>query len=352
MVFVTVWDVMESIGSKIEFSAAERVSTLRLGEEVPQIGNPNIPGFFKGQSMGELRDEVITNLGRSFGRAHQISSAAALLENVLHHADVQPKLYDMRQTGLPRLSTSALAELRPVLFGAAQFERRLVVALGAGKFRNFPRHGGAGKVGLSPDDWVSHPSDVDTVRKLVFLADEIQALLHHAEIPFGRMHDAFTGEAIKNVGIEAHSGGGSSSGFGTSTTRHSPPKDAPVLELVPMERVEKAKSDAVTEQAPMKFEDLELAPIEDVVRKPADVAARHSRRGVTPTKYTPEVVKELIRRNVVDGITQLRLAEEEGVSVKRIEQLFRAYRKREKEAQATTPSGGGVGWVAKHLPKT
>lgn len=314
MVLVTAWEVVRSIGSQINFSAAERVSTLRLQEEVPQIGPPGKQGLFKGQTMGELRDEVITGLGRSFGQAHQIALAAALLENILHHAKVHPKLFDMRQTGLPRLSMPAIDELRPVLFGAAQFEKRLVSALCAGKFRNYPRHGQAQLIGLSLDDWTSHPSDHVTVRNLAFLPEEIQLLLSEADVPFGPMQNAFTGETIERFGVDVRTGNTLSSESGIDITTDSPPLNAPALELVPMERSERASGDRVTEQPSLKL----------------------SGGNRTPRRFTNDQLDNFGRQNK-DGKPWKMIAAELGMKPQTLEGHMTAHRKRieaEKEAQA------------------
>lgn len=308
MVFVTVWDVMESIGSKIEFSASERASTLRLDEEVLQVGDPGLPGPFRA-TMGEQRLDLITYLGRSFGRAHQISSAAALLENVLHHAEAQPKLFDMRQTGLPRLSTSAVDELRVVLFGAAQFEERLIKALGAGKFRNFPRHGGAQRIGFSQDDWKSHPRDHDIVHKLTFVAEEIQPLLREAGIPFGPMHDAFTGNVIERSEVGPVEGAVSTSRSGIGSTSDPTSVEVPALELLPIERVENPSSGNVTEQLRLE-----------------------TARGGTPRRFTDEELAYFEQRNK-NGEKWKTIAAELGMRERTLERQMTAHRKRLEKAK-------------------
>lgn len=197
MKFVTVLEVLESIASNLDVSEAERASSLRLGDEVVQFHDPAAPSPFNGKTMGNLREDVIAGLARSFARAYQLSRSAALLENALHHEETsQPRLFDLRQTGLPRLNTSAITELRPILFGVAKFEHRLVKALSNGKLRGFPSHGGPGATGVNPDDWKSNPNDDETVNNLFFIREDIQRLLRDSGILYRPMRDAFTGQVI------------------------------------------------------------------------------------------------------------------------------------------------------------
>lgn len=194
MRIVAAWDVIEAIGSKIEVSEAERASTLRLTEEVAQPREHLAPSPLGGKTMGELREEVVTGLARSFARATKISRSAALLHHVLHHAEPPPLLLEWRQTGLPCVSTSISSELQAILIKTSQFEKRLITALSRGEFRGYPRHGGPTEVGASPDDWTSSPTDSETLRKVGFRAAEIKSLL--AELPHGPLHDAFSGQVI------------------------------------------------------------------------------------------------------------------------------------------------------------
>ena len=204
MQFVTVCEVMDSIGSQIDVSESERATTLRLSDEVAQIRDAQAPSPFSGKTMGDLREEIIAGLARSFARAYKLSMSAALLENALHHEEEsQPRLFDLRQTGLPRISTSAIAELRPILFGVAQFECRLVQALSTGRLRNFPRHGGPRAIGVNPDDWKSNPNDGETLKKLIFVREEIQRTLRDTGIRFRPMRDAFTNQVVAEDGPAA-----------------------------------------------------------------------------------------------------------------------------------------------------
>lgn len=199
MEFVTVWELLQSIGSQLDASEAERVATFGLKDQVAAPRDPDSPGPFVGKTLGETRDEVVLGLGGAFVRAYKLSRAAAMLEHALHHAEEpRPKVFDLRQTRLPRLNPSALPELQEVLIKASQFEERLVAALEAGKLRNFPRHGRGSRngVGFSVDDWKSRPTDADAVQKIVFLADEIRPLLREVLVPFGPLREAFTGEPI------------------------------------------------------------------------------------------------------------------------------------------------------------
>lgn len=274
MQFVTVWEVIESIGSQIEVSATERAETLRLSEEVAQVRDADAPSPMGRKTMGELRQDVISGLAQSFARAHKVSLSAALLEHVLHHAEgAQPKLFDLRQTGLPRLNVPAIGELSEVLFGMAKFEKRLIAELSCGKFRNFPRHGGPGGAGRSPDDWMSNASDGDTLRKLLFLPEEIQPLLIEAGIPLGAMRDVFTGDVVEGLGSKSPVGD-ALSGANTGTTRAVFPINIPDLELVPMERT---RSESAPEQGdqpkaggnrtPRRFTDEELDVLEQRHRR-------------------------------------------------------------------------------------
>lgn len=201
MQFVTVREVMDAIGREFEVSETERAETLRLSEEVAPAPNPGAPSPFGGKTMGDLRQDVIAGLASAFARAFRISRSAAVLDNVLHHAhDSGPALFDLRQTGLPRENTSALrSELCPILIGAAKFETRLVAALEAGRFRNYPRHGGSHGIGMSPDDWTSHPNDSHTLRNVVFDAMELIPIVRAREIAIGEMRDAFTGEVVQHA---------------------------------------------------------------------------------------------------------------------------------------------------------
>ena len=202
MQFVAVWDVVRAIASEIEISEDEVATNLRLAEEVPPVTNPDSPGAFKGRTRGEMREEVISGLAHSFASAYRISHAAALLDNVLLHAgDAAPMLYDFRQTGLPRASASALAELQPVLFGAAKFRERLVNALSAGKLRNFPLHSRPDGSRVEVNDWTSRPTDWEIVGKMAFSAAEISTALRRAEIPFGVLRDLGTGEVVEEVTV-------------------------------------------------------------------------------------------------------------------------------------------------------
>lgn len=194
---VTAWELIGSIGSQLQVSESERRETLRLEEEVLENRDASAPSLFRGTNLGDLREEVLTGLARSFARAHRISNSAAQLHYVLHHTEPTPALYDLRLTGLPCLSPSVFSELQSVLVKTAQFEARLVAALSKGKFRNFPRHGGSSGIGMSPDDWTTRPSDPDTLRKIGFDAGEIVSTLRNAGIHPGPLHDAMTGDVLQ-----------------------------------------------------------------------------------------------------------------------------------------------------------
>lgn len=293
MEFVTAWEVIGAMASKIEVSEVERASTLRLGEEVAKVQDPGAPSPFRGKTMGELRDEVITSLARSFARANQLSSSAARLEYVLHHADAShPKLFDLRQTGLPRLSMSAMADLRPALFRLSKFEDRLVAALSAGRFRDFPKHGGVGGVGLSADDWRLHPSDGETLRKLAFLPEEIQPLLIEAGIQLGDMQDAFTGGLVKAIRYEV--------------------VDFADLELAPWEPVERASSESVPEHTSLT--------------RPG--------RGRTPRRFTDEDLDILEQRHR-NGEPWKKIAAELKMLDGSLERHITEHRKRKRKAPQT-----------------
>lgn len=259
---VSAWEVLDSIGSSFDFSAAERATTLRLGDEVPPLQNPAAPSPLSGRTMGELRDEVVAGLAQSFARATKISRSAAVLHYVLHHVDAPPELFDMRLTGLPLLSDSAFAELQSVLAQTARFERRLIEALGKGKFRDFPRHGGPHGVGISPDDWTSSPSDPETLRNLAFRAAEIKALL--VDVPHGAMHDALTGQVIPDF-LETPDLSGSS--------------DASAIEL---------------SEPPRQVQESDQAVAPD--RKQA--AAKGKKRG----RSGDPAIREAVRRTLMQGI--------------------------------------------------
>jgi hypothetical protein len=198
MQYVRVWDLMGAIGSEMTVSANERAATLRLDDEVAQVGDPNAPSPLAGKTMGDLRQDVITGLSAAFARAYRISRSAAVIENFLHHTpNTTLAVYDLRQTGLPRLSTSARTELGTILVRAAQFEKRLVSALSAGAFRRYPRHGGPRSIGVSPDAWSSDPNDSHAVCNIVLDAAQIMPLLREAEFDVRSLREAFTAEPIQ-----------------------------------------------------------------------------------------------------------------------------------------------------------
>lgn len=319
MEFLTVWEVMEAIGSGIEVSETERAATLRLAEEVQQPPDAAAPSPFSGKTMGDLRNDVITGLARSFARAHKLSVSAAFLEHVLHHAEgSQPKLFDLRQTGLPRLNMSATGELREILFGVAKFEKRLVAALSSGKFRGFPRHGGAGGVGPSPDNWMSDPRDGDTLRQLLFFPAEIKPLLIQAGTPLGPMRDAFTGKVVEEFGpnpepVDTLSG--SNTGKGNAVL----PINIPDLELVPMERT---RSESAPDQG-------------------GQAKSGGSR---TPRRFADEELDVLEQRHS-SGEPWKKIAAELGMRKETLEGHLTAHRKRKaeaskQEAQASKQEGG------------
>lgn len=198
MQFVTAWELVNAIGSQLEVSASERATTLRLADEVAQTSKADTPGVFRNQTMGELKHVVVMGLASAFEKAHRISRGAAILDSVLHHAgESTPSIFDLRQTGLPRLSETALSELLQTLIRAANFEKRLIDALESGAFRDYPLHGRSGNwVGLNPTDWTSHPSDMRTVTEIVFSADQVLSLFRREGVKFGRLHDAFTENPI------------------------------------------------------------------------------------------------------------------------------------------------------------
>jgi hypothetical protein len=333
MELVTAWEVMEAIGSKIEASEAERALTLRLGEEVAQVQEAGAPSPFSGKTMGDLRDEVIIGLARSFAKAHRISHSAARLHYVLHHTETpRPELFDLRPTGLPCLSVSAFSELQSVLIGTAQFEKRLIAALSSGKFRNFPRHGGPDRISLSLDDWTSHPSDGDTLRKLVFRSEEILPLLWKAGISLGPLHDAFTGNRVELLAPEAEANIESVlDSSGAAEAR--PASELPQLELVPLEPSRRT-SDS----------------------DPSEPLQRELNGGRTPRRFTDDELESFEQRHL-NGAPWKDIAGGVPIRLGTLEGHMTAYRKKkreeqEREEQALQVPTNAFGQMASNVTRT
>lgn len=158
MKFISVREVLDSIANqltvpqdyvdRLPISDTPTSDPAEIWPYSDQKKAPPIVRWFHNVKVRMLNDLFIS--------AFQRSNAAAVLDQHLHNSTQRPKWYDCNETGRPKVSETAHAEVQPMLVHMAHYFDRYMKAFRAGRFEHWPRgsniQGSEGKFGKPADD--------------------------------------------------------------------------------------------------------------------------------------------------------------------------------------------------------
>lgn len=202
MEFVSVREVLDSIAD--QFPVPQGCIDSLPNSDTPD-SDPSVVWHNTGQNQApsitrvyhDFRLRMLNDLFRS---AFQRSNAAAVLDQYLHNSAQRPKWYDRAETGRPKVSETAHAEVQPMLVHMAHYFDRCMTAFRARRFENWPR----GSNLLSSEGKFRKPADDKRMELVGFDRSELVEFLncHAISHSFGVTAATCASQAPENSTIE------------------------------------------------------------------------------------------------------------------------------------------------------
>lgn len=180
---VSIYHVLRCIASVIAVSDQERIETLKLRDEMVLLPEAlkGVQSSVLGGTWDDAYEAQLSGFARKFSDAHRQSQAASKLDNVLHHAHLNPSaelpmLFDARLTRIPRFAPEVLNEIQEILIDISHCEARIVRALEMGVFKGYPIPGGR-VLGLGEGFYGCKPGSIEVLNKVFIDFDKSRDLL-------------------------------------------------------------------------------------------------------------------------------------------------------------------------------